>query len=56
MRNQRPSTWLFANTSGAQAMSIDMAQRAYYDARARANITKSGGIHTLRHCFSSDIT
>ena len=56
VRNQRPSTWLFANTSGAQAISIDMAQRAYYDARARAQITKSGGIHTLRHCFSYDIT
>ena len=55
VRNQRPSTWLFANTSGAQAMSIDMAQRAYYDARARAQITKSGGIHTLRHCFATHL-
>jgi len=55
VRNQRPSTWLFANTSGAQALSIDMAQRAYYDARARAQITKSGGIHTLRHCFATHL-
>jgi len=55
VRNQRPSTWLFANTSGAQAISIDIAQRAYYDARARAQITKSGGIHTLRHCFATHL-
>ena len=55
VRNQRPTVWLFANTSGAQAMSMDMAQRAYYDARSRAQITKSGGIHTLRHCFATHL-
>jgi integrase/recombinase XerD len=54
-RNQRTSNWLFANSSGSQAISVDMAQRAYYDARARANITKSGGIHTLRHCFATHL-
>lgn len=49
VRNFRPTTWLFANNSGAQPMSIEMAQRAYQGARARAHITKNGGIHTLRH-------
>ena len=32
-----------------------MAQRAYHGARARAHITKSGGIHTLRHCFATHL-
>lgn len=55
VRHQRCSNWLFANPSGAQAMSIEMAQRAYHGARARAHITKSGGIHTLRHCFATHL-
>ena len=48
VRNLRPNTWLFASAN-AQPMNIEMAQRAYQGARARANITKNGGIHTLRH-------
>ena len=55
VRHQRCSNWLFANPSGAQAMSIEMAQRAYHGARARAHITKSGGIHALRHCFATHL-
>lgn len=55
MRNLRPSTWLFANASGAHALNIETAQRAYQGARARANIVKSGGIHTLRHCFATHL-
>lgn len=55
VRAYRPSTWLFANNGGAQPLNIDMAQRAYQGARARAHITKSGGIHTLRHCFATHL-
>ena len=55
VRNFRPNTWLFADTSGAHPMNIEMAQRAYQGARARANITKNGGIHTLRHCFATHL-
>ena len=51
----RPRTWLFCNASGEQALSIESAQRAYAGARQRAGITKSGGIHTLRHCFATHL-
>lgn len=54
-RTCRPTVWLFADASGAHPMSIGMAQRAYCGARARAHITKSGGIHTLRHCFATHL-
>lgn len=54
-RYTRPATWLFAGTSGKQPMNIEMAQRAYRAACARAGITKSGGIHTLRHCFATHL-
>ena len=51
----RPKTWLFCDASGAQALSIDSAQRAYAAARQRAGITKSGGPHTLRHDFATHL-
>ena len=49
VRDARPATWLFVNSSGTQPMDIDMAQRAYRGACACAAITKTGGIHSLRH-------
>ncbi len=55
VRCVRPSIWLFADASGNQPMHIGMAQRAYQGACARAQITKSGGIHTLRHCFATHL-
>jgi len=55
VRGFRPCTWLFGNASGTQPMSIEMAQRAYQGARQRAGITKTGGIHTLRHCFATHL-
>jgi integrase/recombinase XerD len=51
----QPDTWLFGSASGAQPMNIEMAQRAYQGARTRAQISKSGGIHTLRHCFATHL-
>jgi integrase/recombinase XerD len=55
VRHVRPSVWLFNDASGAQPMRIEMAQRAYTGARKRAQISKSGGIHTLRHCFATHL-
>lgn len=55
VRSFRPHTWLFANASGAQPPNVEMAQRAYQGARQRAGITKTGGIHTLRHCFATHL-
>lgn len=51
----RPGVWLFADASGARPMNVEMAQRAYRGACARAGITKGGGIHTLRHCFATHL-
>ena len=53
-RIYHPSDWLFFNRDRVQ-MDISMAQRAYNSARHRAGITKSGGIHTLRHCFATHL-
>ena len=55
VRCERPTTWLFTDNSAKQPMYIDMAQRAYRGACARAGITKIGGIHTLRHDFATHL-
>ena len=55
VRDLRPTTWLCTNPSGERPMDIDMAQLAYRGAHARAGIAKSGGIHTLRHCFATHL-
>ena len=55
VRCERPGKWLFTDNSAAQPMYIDMAQRAYRAACRRAGITKTGGIHTLRHCFATHL-
>ena len=55
VRRIQPSIWLFSSGNSAQPMNIEMAQRAYQGARTRAQISKSGGIHTLRHCFATHL-
>ena len=54
-RVYRPRHWLFPNHTGAAALSIESAQRAYQGARHDAHITKKGGIHSLRHCFATHL-
>ncbi len=46
VRAYRPGMWLFASAGSALPPSVDVPQRAYQRARARAGITKEGGIHT----------
>jgi site-specific recombinase XerD len=36
-------------------MPIETAQRMYYAAKERAGITKAGGIHALRHAFTTHL-
>lgn len=55
VRTFSPRTWLFCNHTGTQPVSIESAQRAYQGARHRARIMKSGGPHTLRHCFATHL-
>ena len=50
----RPQSWLFPSPRNAElAMLPKTAQRIYYRAKARAGITKDGGIHALRHAFAT---
>jgi integrase/recombinase XerD len=54
-RTFRPKTWLFVESTGKRPMFAEMAQRAYRAASVQAGITKTGGIHTLRHCFATHL-
>ena len=52
----KPRHWLFPRTTDAvRPFDVSSAQRAYYRARDRAGITKTGGIHTLRHAFATHL-
>jgi integrase/recombinase XerD len=55
MRSYHARQWLFPGRERGSPLSIASAQRAYEGARARAHITKPGGIHTLRHCFATHL-
>jgi integrase/recombinase XerD len=52
---RRPKVWLFELKHTQQARSVNWAQRAYHQAHDAAGISKSGGIHTLRHCFATHL-
>ncbi len=54
-RAHQPEEWLFFGRDKKLPMSIATAQRVYYNAKGKANITKGRGIHTLRHCFASHL-
>jgi len=53
-QSERPGEWLFpSNARRAAAVGISTAQRVYAKAKARARISKSGGIHALRHAYAT---
>ncbi len=54
-KEERPRTWLFPSTDPEVPMSRGAAGRLYSQAKKRAGITKSGGIHSLRHCFATQL-
>lgn len=55
-RGARGADWLFpAHTDASRCLDPGMAQRYYYGARDAAGITKTGGIHLLRHCFATHL-
>jgi site-specific recombinase XerD len=49
----RAAPWLFPGQRADQPLSVRTASRAYHIAKARAGITKRGGIHSLRHAFAT---
>lgn len=51
----RPKDWLFPNRNRTATLDVKGAQRRYYQSRHAAGLTKSGGIHTLRHCFATHL-
>ena len=55
-RSAHPRNWLFtARRDDSRPLDSSCAQRWYHRARAAAGITKSGGIHTLRHCYATHL-
>lgn len=52
--SSHPRLWMFPGQGdGSQPINDATAQKWYQAARARAGITKRGGIHTLRHCYAT---
>ena len=47
--------WLFPQRPPPVPMDTATAQKMYYAAQARAGITKAGGIHALRHAFTTHL-
>jgi len=54
-RTEHPRLWLFPTRDGRRPMHRGTAQKIYYTAKARAQITKPGGIHALRHAFATHL-
>ena len=50
-----PSIWLFPSPRLQQPMDPTGLQKVYSAAKRRAGITKSGGIHALRHAFATHL-
>jgi integrase/recombinase XerD len=51
----RPVEWLFTGLGKDRPLSIGAAQKMYLRTKRRAGIKKTGGIHTLRHCFATHL-
>jgi integrase/recombinase XerD len=52
----KPGPWVFFQKSNPQKpMDTSMAQKVYYSAKHAAGIHKQGGIHALRHAFSTHL-
>lgn len=54
-RRARPPQWLFPGHPSDRPLSRHGAGHIYHRAKTKAGITKEGGIHTLRHCFATDL-
>ena len=53
-RRVRPEHWLFPGLYD-HPMSRHGAAHIYHNAKRKAGIAKAGGIHTLRHCYATDL-
>ncbi len=51
----RPEGWLFTRKDPSRPISDATVHRIYHAAKRRAGVTKSGGIHALRHAFATHL-
>lgn len=54
-RTDPPRLWLFPNRDGSRPIDRTVAQKVFMRAKAKAGITKRGGIHSLRHAFATHL-
>ena len=54
-RAHRPLEWLFPGGRPDRPINRGTVGKIYRQAKAKAGITKQGGIHTLRHCFATHL-
>ena len=54
-RECRPSVWLFPNRADTAPLLRTTAHCIFHAAKAKAGITKAGGIHLLRHAFATHL-
>ena len=51
----RPQLWLFPGNPPNEPLCDTSVQKVFMMAKLKAGIRKSGGIHTLRHCFCTHL-
>jgi integrase/recombinase XerD len=54
-REYRPGEWLFPNQKRNGPILRGTAQHIFYNAKRRAGLKRGQGIHTLRHCFATQL-
>ncbi len=54
-RRKRPPQWLFPSPIAGRPLSRHGPAHIYGLAKKKAGIEKSGGIHTLRHCYATGL-
>lgn len=52
-RRTRPLRWLFPSSIAGRQLSRHGPAHMYHLGKKKAGIEKSGGIHTLRHCYAT---
>ena len=54
-RHERPGLWLFPSRHPRGHLCAGAAKHLFFNAKRRAGIEKSGGLHTLRHTFATHL-
>ena len=52
-RRMHPDPWLFPGQNPKNCLTPSTPQRVFQAAKAKAGITKRGGIHSLRHAYAT---